>query len=153
MRIGLVLAGLKFRSSSIPSDTEILGLSIDSRKCADGTLFFARKGYKMNGEDFVPDAVRAGAAGVVAERDFPGIPTLVVDDVREALAVCAGNFFNHPDRSLNLVGVTGTNGKTTTAWFIQYMLQSSGCCGLLSTVENFDGKKAGTGGFNHTGGP
>jgi len=140
MKAGAVLSGLPFRSSNIDSDMEISGLSIDSRKCGKGDLFFARKGYRVNGEEFVADAIKAGCAAVVAERDFPGTPTTVVNDVREALAHCALNFFNHPDRTLDLIGVTGTNGKTTTAWFIQHILNSADCCGFLSTVENFDGK-------------
>lgn len=141
MKAGMVLADLPFRSSTIDTEVKIAGLSIDSRKCRKGDLFFARKGYKIDGEQFVPDAMKTGAVGVVAERDFPGIPTIVVKDVREALAGCSLNFYNHPDKSIDLIGVTGTNGKTTTAWFIQHILQSTGCCGLLSTVENFDGEK------------
>ncbi len=139
MNAGAVLSGLPFRSSTIDSDLEISGLRIDSRKCGKGDLFFARKGFKVNGEDFVPEAIKAGCAALVAERDFPDIPTAVVDDVREALARCALNFFNHPDQMLDLIGVTGTNGKTTTAWLIQHVLNSEEKCGLLSTVENYDG--------------
>ncbi len=135
-----VLNGVLSQSSSLPPETEIEGLAIDSRLCGGGDLFFARRGYSLNGENFVPDAIKAGAVGIVAERDFPKLPTVVTGDVREALAIAAGNFYSHPDRSLNLIGITGTNGKTTTAWFLRHILQHHGGCGLLSTVEVFDGK-------------
>ncbi len=135
-----VLDTVSVQSSTLSLEAEVAGLSIDSRKCRKGDLFFARKGYKMNGEEFVPDAIEAGCTGVVAKRDFTGIPTVVVDDVREALAISSLNFYNHPDTSIEIIGITGTNGKTTTAWFLQHILHSQGLCGLLSTVENFDGK-------------
>ncbi|NOZ12159.1 MAG: UDP-N-acetylmuramoyl-L-alanyl-D-glutamate--2,6-diaminopimelate ligase [Acidobacteria bacterium] len=140
MKASELLSGINYNASSLSPDAEISGIAIDSRKCREGDLFFARKGYRENGEDYVPDAIRAGAVGVVAERNFSGVPAVFVDDVREALALSALNFYRHPDRSLGLIGITGTNGKTTTAWFLRHLLQHSGGCGLLSTVENFDGK-------------
>ncbi len=140
MKAAEVLSGLDYNTSTLSPDVEISGIAIDSRKCKRGDLFFARKGYRENGENYVPDAILAGAVGVVAERDFSDVPVVVVSDAREALALSALNFYFHPDRSLDLIGITGTNGKTTTAWFLQHILQESGGCGLLSTVENFDGE-------------
>ncbi len=120
-------------------DREISHLSYDSRNIKEGSLFFAIKGKKFDGNQFVDEVVEKGAAGVVsalppARED---IAWLQVVDVREAMAGIAASFFNHPSRDLKVVGVTGTNGKTTV---VQLVASITGG-GFISTVENFYGKK------------
>ena len=82
-------------------DTEITSICSDSRKSCTGCLFIAVKGCSNDGHDYIESALASGAAAVV-------------DADRRALALCAGNFFDHPSSKLTLVGITGTNGKTTT---------------------------------------
>jgi UDP-N-acetylmuramoyl-L-alanyl-D-glutamate--2,6-diaminopimelate ligase len=110
----------------------------DSRRAIAGSLFVALRGLKADGAEFVSQAMDRGAAGVVAEgarpKGFRG-PWLVVSDARLALALLADRFYGHPSRQLAIVGVTGTNGKTTTAYLLASMLDAAGTkAGLLGTV-------------------
>ncbi len=120
-------------------DKEISSLSYDSRKTGLGSLFFAIKGNKYNGNDFVEDAISKGAVGVVSSLPplKEGITWLQVVDVREAMAIAADNFFSHPSRELKIAGVTGTNGKTTVVQLIAYITKG----GFISTVENWYGRR------------
>src|SRR3712207_4703720 len=94
----------------------LTGLAYDSRQAKPGDLFFCIPGLKADGLQFLPDAVARGAVAAVVERDQPGlpVPALLVPDVRTAMPLIAAAFHGHPSRRLSLVGVTGTNGKTTT---------------------------------------
>ena len=109
--------------------TEILSITSDSRKACPGALFIAVKGCNADGHAFIQDAISKGASAVV-------------DADRRALALCADNFFGHPSGKLQLVGITGTNGKTTTVTLLYHMFRSLGYeCGLLSTIANYVGTK------------
>lgn len=118
--------------------TEATGVVYDSRRAAPGTVFVALRGQKADGAAFAPQAVARGAAVVVAETppdSDPGVPWIVVGDARLALAQLAVAFFGHPSASLTVAGVTGTNGKTTTAYLLRAMFEAAGLkCGLLGTV-------------------
>lgn len=117
---------------------EIAGLSYDSRRVKEGELFFCIKGLKVDGHSFAKKAVEAGAKAVVAERVLPEIEVtqIIVDDARKAMAQMASAYFNHPTKRLKLVGITGTNGKTTTSFLIESILRAQGYkTGLLGTVE------------------
>jgi UDP-N-acetylmuramoyl-L-alanyl-D-glutamate--2,6-diaminopimelate ligase len=120
------------------ADVDVLGLAYDSRRVASGDLFVALKGQKAAGLDFVPDAIARGAVAVVA--DGPpatalSVPWIEVADARPALAALAAEFFEHPSRAMSVVGVTGTNGKTTTAYLLRAIFDAAGKkCGLLGTV-------------------
>src|SRR4029079_2922912 len=101
-------------------------------------LFFAVPGVHVNGHDFVPQAVERGALAVVVERELPGlsVPQLVVERSRDALADAADAWFGHPSRSLQVVGVTGTDGKTTTCFLADAVLRAAGRRpGVIGTVE------------------
>jgi UDP-N-acetylmuramoyl-L-alanyl-D-glutamate--2,6-diaminopimelate ligase len=120
---------------------EIGDLAFDSRKVGAGTLFFCVPGEKADGHEFAPGAVEAGASALVVERelDLP-VAQLVVPDAREAMAPLAARFWGDPTSELKVVGVTGTNGKTTTAFLIREILEPAGMqCGLLGTVKQIVG--------------
>src|SRR5204862_4780699 len=109
-----------------------------ARAVEPGALFFCVPGTRADGHDFAPDAVARGAVALVVERplDLP-VPQLVVDDARAAMAVAADVFFGEPTRELEVVGVTGTNGKTTTAFLLYAILAAAGRRpGLLGTIES-----------------
>lgn len=116
-------------------------LSYDSRKVGPGTLFFCVPGEKVDGHDFAPQVVAAGAAALVVERELEvAVPQVVVGDARAAMAPAAARFYGDPTRELRVVGVTGTNGKTTTAFLVREILEGAGIAtGLLGTVKQVVG--------------
>jgi UDP-N-acetylmuramoyl-L-alanyl-D-glutamate--2,6-diaminopimelate ligase len=117
---------------------DIRGLSYDSRQVERGDLFIALKGLKASGSDFSADAIRRGALAVVS--DTPAsvpvdVPWVVVEDAREAMAALADEFYGHPSQSMTVVGITGTNGKTTVAYLLRALFEAAGMkSGLLGTV-------------------
>ncbi|RYM07264.1 UDP-N-acetylmuramoyl-L-alanyl-D-glutamate--2,6-diaminopimelate ligase [Sporolactobacillus sp. THM7-7] len=115
---------------------EITHLSIDSRKTKRGSLFFCIKGYQMNGHQFAVEAEAKGAAAIVAEdRIDAGVPVVYVSDTRRALAMIADYYYGHPSHDLHLIGVTGTNGKTTVTYLIQAIQEAGGLnTGLIGTM-------------------
>jgi UDP-N-acetylmuramoyl-L-alanyl-D-glutamate--2,6-diaminopimelate ligase len=124
--------------------TEIHDLAYDARLARPGSLFFCVPGLRVDGHDFASDAVANGAVALVVRRllDLP-VPQLVVDDVRVAMAVAADEFFGRPTDELAVVGVTGTAGKTTTAFLLYAVLAAAGRRpGLLGTIETrVDGER------------
>jgi UDP-N-acetylmuramoyl-L-alanyl-D-glutamate--2,6-diaminopimelate ligase len=121
-----------------PAPAEIADLAYDARRVTPGTLFACVSGRKADGHDFAPEAVAHGAAALLVERPLPlDVPQLVVEDARAAMALAADVFFRHPTRELEVAGVTGTNGKTTTAFLLYSMLAAARRRpGLLGTVES-----------------
>ncbi|HEY6361220.1 MAG TPA: UDP-N-acetylmuramoyl-L-alanyl-D-glutamate--2,6-diaminopimelate ligase [Vicinamibacterales bacterium] len=119
-------------------DVTCTGVTYDSRRAAPGTIFVALRGLHSDGVTFAAQAVGAGAAAVVAERspDGPiGVPWVVVKDARLALALLAAEFEGHPSRAMQVVGITGTNGKTTTSYLVSAIFEAAGTrCGLMGTV-------------------
>ncbi|HWX46235.1 MAG TPA: UDP-N-acetylmuramoyl-L-alanyl-D-glutamate--2,6-diaminopimelate ligase [Solirubrobacteraceae bacterium] len=116
---------------------EIADLAYDSRRVGPGALFFCVRGATSDGHDFAPQAVAAGAAALVVERPLGlGVPEVVVPSARAAMGPVAARFYGDPTAELAVVGVTGTNGKTTTAFLVRALLEASGRrCGLLGTVS------------------
>jgi UDP-N-acetylmuramoyl-L-alanyl-D-glutamate--2,6-diaminopimelate ligase len=116
-------------------------LAYDSRKVRAGTLFFCVPGEKVDGHEFAVDAVEAGAVALVVERELEiDVAQVVVPDARAAMAPLAARFWGDPTGELRVVGVTGTNGKTTTAFLIREVLEAAGIqCGLLGTVRQVVG--------------
>ena len=122
---------------------EICSVLFDSRKVEKGDLFVATRGTRVDGHDFIHKAMEQGAVAVVCE-EFPaslsacGITIIIVADTAEALGIIACNFYDNPSRKLKLVGVTGTNGKTTVATLLYELFRKLGYkVGLLSTVTNY----------------
>jgi len=127
-------------------DAEIAGLSLDSRTVREGFLFAALPGARRDGCDFVEDAVRRGAAAVLAHREIPihgRVPLVIAPDSRAALARIADRFHGSPSRELAVTGVTGTNGKTTVCYLARLILDAAGHkTALLGTVEYLLGKRS-----------
>jgi len=117
---------------------EITDLAYDADRVSPGAVFFCVPGSRADGHDFAPRAVAGGAAALVVERPLElDVPQLLVEDARASMAVAADLFFGEPTRSLEVAGVTGTNGKTTTAFLLRALLEADGRrCGLLGTVTS-----------------
>jgi UDP-N-acetylmuramoyl-L-alanyl-D-glutamate--2,6-diaminopimelate ligase len=118
-------------------EVEVSGLAYSSQSVTPGALFFCVPGFRADGHDFAPDAVARGAAALVCERPLGlGVPEVLVDDVRAAMGPAAARFYGDPTAQLQLVGITGTNGKTTTAFLVRHLFEAAGRqCGLLGTVK------------------
>jgi UDP-N-acetylmuramoyl-L-alanyl-D-glutamate--2,6-diaminopimelate ligase len=116
------------------------GLSVDSRSIIPGAVYLAVRGSQADGHRFVADAVRRGASAVVIETAAgSSVPEIVVRDGRKAALVLGAAWFGHPARHLRLVGVTGTNGKTTTTGLLRHLLNAAGTSGSIGTLGAFDG--------------
>jgi UDP-N-acetylmuramoyl-L-alanyl-D-glutamate--2,6-diaminopimelate ligase len=119
---------------------EITGIAYDSRMLAQGYVFVCIKGYKTDGHEYAGNALDMGACAIVTQKDVPvrkGITYVRVNDTRNALALMSAAYFGHPSRSLKLIGVTGTNGKTTTTYLVKSILDKGGkSTALLGTISN-----------------
>jgi UDP-N-acetylmuramoyl-L-alanyl-D-glutamate--2,6-diaminopimelate ligase len=127
------------------ADVQIADLAQDSRRVRPGTLFFCVPGLTRDGHDFAAEAVRRGAAALVVERPLDlDVPQVVVPSVRAAMGAMASRFHGDPSEELDVVGVTGTNGKTTTAFLVRSVLEAAGRpCGLMGTVKSVVGGVSG----------
>ena len=133
---GVRLEGRAAATASVP-DIAVTGVSHDSRAVRPGGVFVAIPGSRTDGHDFAPAAVAAGAAALVVERALPGldVPQLVVDAARRALASAAAWWYGDPSRDLTVVGITGTDGKTTTAYLAVAALEAAGRrTGMIGTI-------------------
>jgi UDP-N-acetylmuramoyl-L-alanyl-D-glutamate--2,6-diaminopimelate ligase len=123
------------------TDLQITSIHLDSRQVKKGSTFIAIKGEKLDGHDYIKEAILAGASVIIHEKPLKekvsGVRYIKVEDARVAVAELAQDFYNHPSEKLKLVGVTGTNGKTTTATLLFKLFRSLGYhSALLSTIEN-----------------
>ena len=119
------------------------GIGVDSRTMAAGMVYVAVRGSQADGHRFVTDAVCRGAGAVVVEvPQDAGVPEIVVRDSQRAALVLGSAWYDHPARSLTLIGVTGTNGKTTTTGLIRHLCNESGAAGSIGTLGAFDGRDA-----------
>src|SRR3954465_64852 len=140
MTVGEVLEGAGVLSDlTAVAQREVFGLAYDSRKVSTGFLFFAFAGAKADGRSFAADAITKGALAVVSELTAPSGfqgEWIQVQHGRRAIATAAGRFYGHPDRRLKLTGITGTNGKTTTAFLIDSIYRTAGhVTALVGTIE------------------
>jgi len=136
-----IIDGLAFTELQGSADIEISAVVFDSRKVIPGSLFVAVKGTVSDGHDYIAEAINDGAVAVICEvlppRVTGEVDFLMVADSMVALGIVAANFYDNPSSKLKLVGVTGTNGKTTIATLLYKLFRDLGYkCGLLSTVEN-----------------
>jgi len=121
------------------ADVIVTGVRQDSRAVTHGDLFVARRGHSVDGARFIPDAIARGAVAVLADRGVvtapATVPVVEVDDAQRALAVVAASVYGHPTFSLDVVGITGTNGKTTTSLLVRSVIDAcGGRCGVVGTL-------------------
>ncbi len=123
-------------------DSEVSFITADSRKVTPDSIFVCIKGNRFDGHDAAEQAVADGASLIVCERDLGLKNQVIVENTREAFSIMCSNFFGNPSKKLRLIGITGTNGKTTTAFLIKNMLERMGHkSGLIGTVKNMAGDK------------
>jgi UDP-N-acetylmuramoyl-L-alanyl-D-glutamate--2,6-diaminopimelate ligase len=142
MKLRDLIEGVDFLHLTGDLEKEIDSIHYDSRRIKPGSLFVAIRGFRQDGHDFIPQALEAGASASVVQAGFafspppPGITLVQVESSRLALAQIAANFYHHPSRKLRLIGVTGTNGKTTTTFLIESLLARAGHrVGVIGTIN------------------
>lgn len=139
MKLGELLGGVPTLGIGADSADEITSLAYDSRRVERGSLFFAIQGERADGHDFIVQALERGAAAIVSERPAPAEYAsrwVQVSKIRRALSGAGRAFYGQPDSHLLLIGITGTNGKTTTAFLMESILRAAGMgAGLFGTIE------------------
>lgn len=138
MKLEKVLENLKYEILQGSLDIEINSIEEDSRKLVKGSLFIAIKGYTVDGHDFIEKAIENGASAIVVTKDIEvnkEITLVKVEDDKEALALIAANFYDHPSSKLDLIGITGTNGKTSISYMLKSILEANNKkIGLIGTM-------------------
>ena len=148
MKLSELLKDIDVLTFAAPSECEIGGVSYDSRKVKPGDVFVAISGFETDGYKYIPSAVEKGAAVVISDRvPQVDIPYVLVRDCRRALALLSRNFFGDPAGEMQIIGITGTNGKTTTTYLLKHLLEDTigAKVGLIGTNGNMIGSE-----FIHT---
>lgn len=143
-KIAEIVKGRLILLSEGEGEKEISALTSDSRTKTNNGVFFCLTGGKTDGHAYAEEAVKNGAVLIVCERQLAmPVSQIVVPSTREALAICASHFYGEPSRSLNMIAITGTNGKTTTSYMLRSILQSAGKrVGVIGTLgASFEGKE------------
>ncbi|MBU3176375.1 UDP-N-acetylmuramoyl-L-alanyl-D-glutamate--2,6-diaminopimelate ligase [Clostridium estertheticum] len=145
MKLRKIMENINFNLIKGDIDIDIKKIQYDSRKVKKGDVFFAIEGYNLDGHKYIQSAINNGAVAVVCQKDIEDgldIVVIKVEDARRTLAISAANYYENPSRSMKMIGITGTNGKTTSAFMIKAILEQSGYkVGLIGTIANFIGKK------------
>ena len=142
MKLSQLLEGIHVQDAGASPDTEIAEVRCDSRAVQPGDLFVAIRGFETDGHKYIRSAIERGAVAVVCEEAPAGVPAVVVEDARLALAVIGANRFGHPSAAMTMIGLTGTNGKTSTTYFIKAVLEAAGAkVGLIGTNQNLIGSE------------
>ncbi len=145
MKLRQLLEGIELLEVRADLDMEIPAVSYDSRRTGEGDLFVAMTGYETDGHKFIPAAAEKGAACVLCERAPEGVelPYIRVASTRKALADVGGNYYGHPTAAMTMVGVTGTNGKTSTTYLLKDVLEKTrgAKVGLIGTNQNMIGSE------------
>jgi UDP-N-acetylmuramoyl-L-alanyl-D-glutamate--2,6-diaminopimelate ligase len=139
-----LIADVKISALYGDTNKEVTGITFDSREVTPGSLFVALKGTNSDGHKFIKSAIQAGASAVVCEditEISPDVTTIVVENSHIALGHIASAFYDYPSQKMKLVGITGTNGKTTTVTLLHRLFTTMGYrCGLISTIANYVGE-------------
>lgn len=140
-----LLNGLDYEVIKGNEESKIQNIRYDNRKIEQGDIFVCVKGFKVDGHSFIGDAVKKGAKAIIVQEDVSvpeDITIIKVKDTRKALALMSSNYFGNPKDKLKIIGITGTNGKTTSAFMIKSILEKAGCkTGLIGTIANYIGNK------------
>ena len=143
MRLEYVLKNIETMSIRGTKNVEIKGVEYDSRNIKKGDLFVCINGYNVNGHKFIESAKQKGAVAFLVEEDVAkddGFTYIKVKDTSEVLDKISMNFYENPSEKLKLIGVTGTNGKTSITSFLKILLSDEGC-GFIGTTGIYDGKE------------
>ncbi|WP_456275587.1 UDP-N-acetylmuramoyl-L-alanyl-D-glutamate--2,6-diaminopimelate ligase [Bacillus sp. AK128] len=138
MNLQTLLSQLHFYTYHSEENPAISSIEMDSREVKPGSLFICVKGYTVDGHDFVEQAIKKGAVAIIAEKPIQGsgVPVAIVPDTKRTMAIIADFFYDHPTQKLQLIGVTGTNGKTSTTHMIDTMIQAANKkTGLIGTIH------------------
>jgi len=145
MKLEKLLAGVNIVASNVPTSMEITDVVYDSRKVKAGSMFVAVTGFATDGNKYIPMALEKGAAVVItAQPQKEDIPYVQVESDRLALAQIGANFYDHPGKAMKLVGITGTNGKTSSTLLLKHVLEQvlGAKVGLMGTMENMIGSES-----------
>ena len=144
MKLHQLLTDIKILETNVDLDTEVSGVVYDSRKATPGCLFVAITGFATDGNLYIPMALSKGAVAVVtAKKPADSVPYILVPSDRMALAQLGANFYDHPGDAMKLIGITGTNGKTTSTLLLKHILEQTvgAKVGLMGTMENMIGQE------------
>ncbi|MBU5336934.1 UDP-N-acetylmuramoyl-L-alanyl-D-glutamate--2,6-diaminopimelate ligase [Intestinibacter bartlettii] len=144
MELLKILQSVEILAINGPLDIDIQDISYDSRTIKNNSMFICIKGYTVDGHDYIDDAIKRGAKAILVEKKVvykKDITYIRVEDIKKSMAIIADNFFKNPSQKINLIGVTGTNGKTSTVSFIRQILEYDNKVGSIGTIEIYDGQK------------
>ncbi|HAT4328724.1 TPA: UDP-N-acetylmuramoyl-L-alanyl-D-glutamate--2,6-diaminopimelate ligase [Clostridium perfringens] len=140
-----LLKGLDYEVIKGNEESKVQNIRYDNRKIEQGDAFVCVKGFKVDGHSFIGDAIKKGAKALIVQEDVSvqeDITIIKVRDTRKALAIMSSNYFGNPKDKLKIIGITGTNGKTTSAFIIKSILEKAGfMTGLIGTIANYIGNK------------
>lgn len=140
-----LLKGLDYEVIKGNEESKVQNIRYDNRKIEQGDAFVCVKGFKVDGHSFIGDAIKKGANVLIVQEDVSvqeDITIIKVRDTRKALAIMSSNYFGNPKDKLKIIGITGTNGKTTSAFIIKSILEKAGfMTGLIGTIANYIGNK------------
>ncbi|EOU1470821.1 MAG: UDP-N-acetylmuramoyl-L-alanyl-D-glutamate--2,6-diaminopimelate ligase [Clostridium perfringens] len=140
-----LLKGLDYEVIKGNEESKVQNIRYDNRKIEQGDAFVCVKGFKVDGHSFIGDAIKKGAKTLIVQEDVnvqEDITIIKVRDTRKALAIMSSNYFGNPKDKLKIIGITGTNGKTTSAFIIKSILEKAGfMTGLIGTIANYIGNK------------
>ena len=141
MQLSKLISEIKVLKSNVSFDMDITGISEKSYKCTEGTAFVCIKGLRADGNDHITEALKNGASVIFSENDLPeNIPYIKVENTRAALSRLWSAWYGYPSKDLKIIGITGTNGKTSTAYMLKSILDSAGkSAGLIGTVRYIAG--------------
>ena len=144
MKLNDLLKGINILSVNGDLNIDINNIAYDSRKVKENTLFICIKGFNSDGHKYIESAIEKGAKAFLVQEDIniEGYTFIKVEDTRASMANVADNFYNNPSKELGVIGVTGTNGKTSITTFLSEILSSNNKkVGLVGTIKIFDGDK------------
>ncbi len=145
MNLNKVLSGIKYELLKGSENLDIKEIQYDSRQVKSGDLFVCIEGYSTDGHEYINNAVNSGAVAVICSKNMENMPNctvIKVKDTRKVLAAASANYYNHPSEKLKVIGITGTNGKTTSTFMMKSILEAAGYkVGVLGTIANYIGNK------------